>query len=467
MSQRNKVVTKLRQTDNEKSSIKYVTERLNRFSIEVSLLFSGVLLFVSFESLIYLTKLDRSNPIFILGFFFPFSAFLLATFLIRHTYDINTKSNYFLPIIFIFATIFQIVILLTEVTLSDDIYRFFEEGKAIVHGINPYITPIEDFPSYLKDPYIDHVNNANVTSPYPPLALLLFAILYFIFPDPIIYRLCFSVGFLISILFFNKIISYKNKWKLIIYAWNPLLHLETANGSHFDALVVLLVMIATWALSSERPATAGGFFLLSFLLKFYPLFLVVIYWKHLKRSGLTIFLSGLAVYGLFIVVEPRLIGGVLIFGQSWYFNANIFWLLVQFIRNFLISKIIVGILFIFVLARLAFLPNNEPEPSPAKALTVIGLFLLFSPTFHPWYIFWIFPFVLLDNKFNFSWILLSGLLVFSYHVYIMYDITREWVESDIIRLAEYIPFYIVLFLENRGIIREFFQKFQAWCISKG
>lgn len=414
-----------------------------------------------------MTKLDRSNPNFILGFFIPFSSFLLSVFLIRHSYNVNKKPNYFLLIIFIFATIFQIVILLTKVTLSDDIYRFFEEGKAIVHGINPYITPIEDFPSYLKDPYIDHVNNANVTSPYPPFALILFAILYFIYPDPIIYRLCFSFGFLISILFFNKIIPYKNKWKLIIYAWNPLLHLETANGSHFDALVVLLVIIAIWALSSERPALAGGFFLLSFLLKYYPLFLVVIYWKHLKRSGLTIFLCGLAVYGLLIVTEPQLIGGVLIFSQSWYFNASIFWLLVQFVQNFLISKFILGIFFILILSKQALLPNNEPEPSPVKALIIIGLFLLVSPTFHPWYIFWIFPFVLLDNKFNFSWILLTGLLVFSYHVYITYDIIRKWVESDIIRVVEYIPFYLVLILENRGSIREFFQKLQTWYISKG
>jgi hypothetical protein len=224
--------------------------------------------------------------------------------------------------------------------------------------------------------------------------------------------------------------------------------------------------MAIWALSSERPALAGGFFLLSFLLKYYPLFLVILYWKHLKRSGLTIYLCGLAVYGLFIVAEPRLIGGVLIFGQSWYFNASILWLLEQFVQDFLISKFILGVFFILVLARLTILSDNAPEPSPAKALTVIGLFLLLSPTFHPWYIFWIFPFVLLDNKSNFSWILLTGLLVFSYHVYITYDITRKWIESDIIRVVEYIPFYLVLILEYRCSIREFFRKFQAWWISK-
>ncbi|MFX0182229.1 MAG: glycosyltransferase 87 family protein [Candidatus Hodarchaeota archaeon] len=458
----------MRNTGNDNSRIRSITERLNRFSVEVSLLFSGILLFVLFESLIYLTKLDRSNPFFILGFFFPFTAFLLITFLIRHIYDINTNSNFFLLIIFIFATIFQIVILLTEVTLSDDIYRFFEEGKAITHGINPYITPIEDFPSYPKDPYIDQVNNANVTSPYPPLALLLFAFLYLIYPNPIIYRLFFSVGFLISILFFNRIISHKNKWKLIIYAWNPLLHLETANGSHFEAIVVLLVLMSLLSLKSKQHEISGFFLILGFLLKYYPIFLVFPFWKQLGRRGLTVIFTGVFLYALFVVLNPFLIHGLLVYSNEWYFNASIFWLVYELLGNFFLSKILVGIVFTILLSIIAVKTQVDITTSYRYAIFVIGSFLLLQPVFHPWYIFWLFPFLIIDNRMNLSWIFLSGTLILSYHVYILYDTIGIWVESNLLRMIEYIPFFGLLIFEIWDLrrINQEYSTFKFSIISK-
>lgn len=426
-----------------------------QYSSEIILISTGSILLISLEFLILTTNLNRSIFIFELLFFLPFFIYLFAIFLFKHENSRFSRSK--LLIILGFAFIFQIIILFTNVSLSDDIYRFFYEGKGLVNGVNPYITPIEEFPDNLRDSYYDKVNNPHITSPYPPLALLLFAILYLIFPNPFIYRVCFSFGFLVSMLVFYKLVSPNSKWKLIIYAWNPLLHLETANGSHFEAIVVLLVMLALWSLYSERFSTAGVFLLLGFLLKYYPLFLIVVYWKKLGKKGLTVFFSGVFLYCLLVILYPYTVFGVLIYAETWYFNASIFWVIVQITQSFFLTKIILGGIFIILLCFITLKSNKEAMVSlPTMAYAVIGIFLLFQPSFHPWYVFWVFPFVLLDKKSNYSWILLSGLLVFSYHVYIAYDTVQIWTESIFLRFIEYFPFYTCLAIENRVSISKLY-----------
>lgn len=407
------------------------------------------MLLISLGILILTTNLNRSIFIFELLFFLPFFTYLLTIFLFRH--DNSGFSRFKLFIIIGFAFIFQVIILSTNVSLSDDIYRFFYEGKGLVNGVNPYVTPIEEFPLNLRDQYYDKVNNPHVTSPYPPLALILFAILYLIFPNPFIYRFCFSFGFLVSMFVCYKLISPQAKWKLIIYAWNPILHIETANGSHFDAIIVLVIIITLWCLNSKRLSSAGFFLLLGFLLKYYPIFLVFAFWKQLGKRGLAIIFAGVFFYSFLVLLNPSLIQGLLVYSDDWYFNASFFWLVYVILNNFLLSKILVGIVFISILSIIAIRPQVDHNTSYRYALTIIGSFILLQPVFHPWYFFWLFPFMIIDNRMNLSWIILSGSLILSYHVYGLYDTVGIWVESNLFRVIEYLPFYIILIFEVLGL----------------
>lgn len=80
--------------------------------------------------------------------------------------------------------------------------------------------------------------------------------------------------------------------------------------------------------------------------------------------------------------------------------------------------------------------------------------------FHPWYIFWVFPFILFSKKLKYSWIILSGTLIWSYNIFILYDTTQVWIELDIIRVLVWIPFYITLIIENNGILKTYFRKLE-------
>ncbi len=412
----------------------------------------GISLSLSMVLLIFITGVERSKLSFELLFFLPFLVYFASIFLLRRYY--SQERRLFLPLILIFAALLQGMILLTEVTLSDDIYRFFLEGKAISKGIDPYTTPLSEYPSELRDMNTELANHPETTSPYPPLALLMFLIFYLLYPSTITFRIFFSLGFLSSIIVGYKLLERKNQWKLIIYAWNPLLHLETANGSHFEAIVVLAVMLAIYAIQRKKPAIAGGAFLIAFLLKYYPILLVVVYWKYLGKRGMSVFLAGLTIYGFLIMLHPSVIMGLVSFGEEHYFNASIFWLLIQLLKNFSLAKLIVGLILALIMASLAFKSRKETEFSASQGLIAIGLLLLLQPVFHPWYIFWIFPFLILDDELNLSWLVLTGTLIFSYNVYIAFDTIMVWKESNFIRFIEFFPFFAILLIEKRKDLSE-------------
>ncbi|MFX1514630.1 MAG: glycosyltransferase family 87 protein [Promethearchaeota archaeon] len=260
---------------------------IQSYSIEALLLITGSILLLSMQFLIVLSELDRSTIIFQILFLFPFITYISSIILLNHYY--TNQPRVFFPIIFIFTIIYQIIILMTDVSLSDDVYRFLGEGKAIVNGINPYTTPIAEFPKEIL--YYKQGNNLEITSPYPPFTLLLFALLCFIGIDIFIYRLFFSICYIGSIIILYKLLSVEDKWKVIIYAWNPLVQLETANGSHYDSVVVLFVILAVLCLKEQKQTLAGISFSLAFLLKYYPIFLVAVYWRLLGKRGIATFLS--------------------------------------------------------------------------------------------------------------------------------------------------------------------------------
>jgi hypothetical protein len=379
--------------------------------------------------------------------------------LILKKYSSYDFHNY-LKIIIIFACLFQLLILTTTISLSDDIYRFYIEGKAIISGINPYSTPVENFPAYLQDSFSDKVNNSNITSPYPPFALLIFAFLYLVGQDPIFFRLTFSVSFLISILVCDRLIPYNEKWKLVIYSWNPLVHIEIANGSHFESIVVLIIMLAVLSIHSNHSTTAGALFLFASLLKYYPIFLILLFWKHLEKRGRMICLVGLSLYSIYILLDSQVISGLIKYANDFYFNAFILWIFSELTQNLDLAKVILGIIFITVFVVLMVKSDGTVSNTSRNASIVIGLFVLFQPSFHPWYFLWLFPFILINKEIPYSWILLSGTLILSYHVYIAYDRTQEWNELVLFRLLEFIPFFLLLLIQYHKKILEVLEKWR-------
>ncbi len=414
----------------------------------VLLLVGGIFLFLSMAFLIVKTGLNRSLMSFELLFFLPFLVYLILL-LYLNTFRINS-IRYYRGVVISFTVLIQLLILTTEISLSDDIYRFLLEGKMILNGFNPYITSIDEVPNDLLPNFLPLVNNSHITSPYPPLALFFFAVLVWIREDPLIFRITFSASFILSIILLDKLLTDINRWKSIIFAWNPLFHLEIANGSHYEPLIIFFIVIFLLALKEENRVVASIALLVTILLKYYTVFIIPIFWKHLGKDGKRMFGFGMLIYIVSVFLYPSQLSGVFVYADEWYFNASIMWILFKTTSSFLLSKIISALIFLSFLLVISYGANKSENIPYYSVGLIIGLFLLFQPTFHPWYLFWLFPFIIMDtNRTPWSWIILSGLVIFSYNVFIQFDSSSIWFESGLIRLIQYIPFYVLFLFENR------------------
>ncbi|MBE0699608.1 MAG: hypothetical protein IH586_22005, partial [Anaerolineaceae bacterium] len=155
------------------------------------------------------------------------------------------KEEPSLRIVWLFAVLFRLVLLLTPVTLSEDVYRYIWDGHLLSQGINPYAQPVN---SPLLNPYTtplrERVNYPWMATPYLPAAEGYFALVESIAPQsPFAFQLGAAVldlaaGGLVMLGLIRLGIPQK---AVLVYLWNPLVVVEFAHGAHIDALMVFFV----------------------------------------------------------------------------------------------------------------------------------------------------------------------------------------------------------------------------------
>ena len=118
---------------------------------DLNFIIIGILFLFSILLFINLSHLDRSSHKLQLLFFVPFGFYLLGIYFLK---SVKTGKRNFISLITLIALIIQLALLLTDISLSDDIYRFILEGWAINQGLNPYHTPIGELSAFLSNPEI-------------------------------------------------------------------------------------------------------------------------------------------------------------------------------------------------------------------------------------------------------------------------------------------------------------------------
>src|SRR5690242_1423447 len=145
---------------------------------------------------------------------------------------------------------------------GDDIWRYVWEGRVALAGFNPYqLAPDSATLAQLRDAVIwPHVGLPSLTTIYPPLAQICFALLVFIGANVFTFKLAFALADLaITALLLKKC----GRIAALVYAWNPLVIYSSAGGGHYDSLFILPLIGALFlANSSDRQS----FFISAFLL---------------------------------------------------------------------------------------------------------------------------------------------------------------------------------------------------------
>jgi hypothetical protein len=341
--------------------------------------------------------------------------------------------------------------------------RFLWDGRLIFHGINPYLyTPESSELDALKDVayFIDYEFKHTLTV-YPPIAQFIFGIAYF-FTDgnPFGIKLLTTIFDLMNIFVLTLLMKNINPKNLIsgvmIYAWSPLLIIESTGNGHIEPIPIFFILLSLLLLVKSRIRLSSVSYSSACLSKLFPILLLpifLIYLKNLRRGEIKKFLVWFILTSSFVLVPILLSSGLNLLHQIFWYSQNItynsslyriielifpFNSTVNIARIFTYSAFIVtGFLFLRKKNLASFIEFTE------GCLILFGLFLLFAPAVFQWYLIWLLPFIAIlgINRKNIGWFYFTAAVILAYLPQFSFDY-----DVNSIALIQYLPLYAILIL---------------------
>jgi hypothetical protein len=339
------------------------------------------------------------------------------------------------------AAALRVTFLFTTPVLSDDIYRYVWDGRVQREGINPYrYPPSAPELGHLRDPVHEGINNKDISTIYPPMMQMVFAVSTAVSDSILWMKATFVlvdlalIGVLLSVL----VAAGLNPMRSLIYAWSPLVIVEIAGSGHNDVLMVALLMASHRAILHKRDTLSISLVTLAGYAKLMAFALLPLLARWVRPvAWLAVPLTSLVLLLPYLGVGTEAFGGVRAFGLRWRANDSLFHLLYWATESLDIAKLIAGGLFGLVLVALIY-----RRVTPLRGCYIaIGAILLLSPTVHPWYLIWLIPYLCFYP--NPAWLVLTATIVLAYHAPLLTPPGQPWEERWTFKLLEYAPFFLI------------------------
>jgi hypothetical protein len=399
----------------------------------------------SVSTLLYLQDFTIATYLWV---FFPlFGLYGLAVGLI---FQKRPGSASCMALIVGFAVVFRLIVLFSPLVLSSDLYRYVWDGRVQRAGVNPYrYPPAADALVALRDIEIyPQINRPELTTIYPPVAQMLFALITTVAPESITGMKAVMVLFdLVTLAVLMRLLhtSGSDPERVVLYAWSPLVVFELAGSGHVDALMLPFLLLALQARLTVRPGLAGVLLGLATLIKLYPAVLFpALYTRRERRFpvgfGVTL---GLGYLPYVWDAGTRVLGYLPQYLGPWEdFNGGLRYFLTGGLAPLTASarSLALGLcatLLLLVACRV--MRRDNPAPVIRRVYHMISAYLLLIPTtFHPWYVIWLLPCLCFFP--SWGWLYLSGVISLSY---LAYSQGYPSVPAGI-HLLEFLPFYVLL-----------------------
>lgn len=266
---------------------------------------------------------------FVLGFMALVGLYFVAYGLVR-------RYNTGIGPILLFAVLFAICLGFMYPVNAADLFLYDFQGRTLVHhGENPYLHAPAEFTA---DPEAAFAPRPDLPAVYGPLWLWLEALVQRLRAEHRLQRLLLlkivAVGahvansWLIWLLLRNKP-SRQRVTGTLLYAWNPLILLETAGNGHNDAVMMTFVLLAVYCVQYSRWLWVLPCLMLAGLVKYVsflwvPLFAFLILRQlGFSRRGLSVLGgSGLLSIGLLVLAYMPLWEGAETFGALRAANSS-------------------------------------------------------------------------------------------------------------------------------------------------
>ncbi len=331
-----------------------------------------------------------------------------------------------LSVVLIGAVALRVVALFGSPGSSDDVHRYVWEGALVLEGQSPYAWAPGDpeGESYRRrwPDLFARVNHPDVSAAYPPVAQLANAAVVGACGGPrrangpapvggmrLFYALC-DLGVLFALARWIRRAE-EPPGLLVVWGWSPLVALEFAGSAHFDSLGILLLVLALLAAerrsepSRASPAALGGLLALGGLVKFLPFAFVPFVQRRLAswRVSLGVATTLVLAVSWVLTLEGGWSGlgaGLGEYSLRWE-STNLVhrWLEGGFESVFSrdggptdprrLARATIGSIWLGI----ALLCWRRRWDLLGTARTLLGAFLVLTPTLHPWYLTWVLPFL--------------------------------------------------------------------------
>jgi hypothetical protein len=341
----------------------------------------------------------------------------------------------------------RVVLIPARPDLSTDVYRYAWEGRVVLDGANPFAVPPADSSlAHLRDDDFARINHRHMATIYPPLAQGVFALAAWIGPGVLALKSLFVLFDLATLAVLARLLRDRGRppAHALVYAWSPLVILETGHSGHMDAVGVFGMMLGILLVTRRRMASGGAALAAAFLAKYLtvallPYFIVRRHWRALAAAAVV----AIAGYLPFLDAGPRLADSLRAYSGGWWFNGPPFMALAGLLGDpDAARRLLAGAGGAFAVAA-AFRAKDLARFS----FLVVGCSLLLAPTVYPWYLIWIVPLLCLYR--SRAWIAFTGLVALSYQVWAVYDASGAWILPGWVLALEYLPFYGLLVWEGR------------------
>ncbi|MCZ6702728.1 MAG: hypothetical protein O6940_06760 [Ignavibacteria bacterium] len=398
--------------------------------------------------------------------------FFIAVFNIKRIKD----NKVWLWAIIGVGLISRLILIPSQPALEDDYYRYLWDGAVTANGCNPYMySPLDamkqtntELPEVLFElsnesgDIIRNINHPHIRTIYPVLSQLVFAAAYLTSPWEYlswkVYLLVFEVVLLIFL--FKTLTHLKLPLIFISFYWlNPVVIHEFFNAAHMDLLALLFVVIALYLHVKNKSKYAIIILALAVGFKIWPVVLLPLllrnFWDDKKQL---LSYAGLFITIVLVLFVPVLLSsldeslGFIKYAGKWINNAAFYtifkWLIQETISLLSINISCIscinrwGIVILFLITTY-FIIRKVPQDQIhfyKKALLIVAIMYLISPTQFPWYYTWIVLLLVIRPMVS---LLLYPLML------PLYQLTYL---ADYIIYIEHIPILLLFLLELKGYI---------------
>ncbi|GIV58310.1 MAG: hypothetical protein KatS3mg042_1223 [Rhodothermaceae bacterium] len=341
------------------------------------------------------------------------------------------RGGYGMRTVLLLGIVLRLAVLWLPPTLSDDAYRYVWDGLLQVEGINPYRYVPEDpaLAGFHDEPIYGRLNSSRFYSVYPPLSQVFFAVagLFYGFGWEVSY---YVLKVLLAGMEFGAMLLLARMIparRMILYAWNPLVVIETAGQAHTEAVMLFFLVLALWLARRRRGSAAAAALTCAGWVKLYPFVLLPFLWRRFRWRAVwpPVLVSAVLVLPYFDPAIPGHVAASLdLYVRYFEFNAGLYYgvkkvLLVWTGEDW--SKTLgplFRMVFLAALPVLYVLDVRRRWPLHRAFVWTLGAFFVCATTVHPWYLLGLLAVSMLAPRPSWHWLWLGGASIGTYLLYV-------------------------------------------------